>query len=75
MNRSLPIIGATILTLGSGILNLYSALGPGGRERIEMLREAAQRRIVAARKKQWAEYRQAKEVALGKPIRRVRANG
>lgn len=31
-----------------------------------MLRESAQRRIVAARKKQWAEYRQAKEAALGK---------
>jgi hypothetical protein len=40
----------------------------------EMLREAAQRRIVAARKKQWAEYRQAREAALGKPMRRVRAN-
>ena len=39
-----------------------------------MLREAAQRRIVAGRKKQWAEYRQAKEAALGKPMRRVRAN-
>jgi hypothetical protein len=39
-----------------------------------MLREAAQRRIVAARKKKWAEYRQAKEAALGRPIRRVRAN-
>jgi hypothetical protein len=35
-----------------------------------MLREAARRRIVAARKKQWAEYRQARESALGKPIRR-----
>jgi len=39
-----------------------------------MLREAAQRRIVAARKKQWEEYRQAKEAALGRPMRRVRAN-
>jgi hypothetical protein len=39
-----------------------------------MLREAAQRRIVAARKKKWAEYRRAKEAALGKPMRRVRAN-
>jgi hypothetical protein len=39
-----------------------------------MLRELAQRRIVAARKKKWAEYRQAKETALGKPMRRVRAN-
>jgi hypothetical protein len=38
-----------------------------------MLREAAQRRIVAARRKQWAEYRQAKEAALGKPMRRVRS--
>ena len=38
----------------------------------EKLREAAQRRIVAARKKQWAEYRQAREAALGKPMRRVR---
>jgi hypothetical protein len=40
----------------------------------EMLREAAQRRIMAARTNQWAEYRQAREAALGKPIRRVRAN-
>jgi len=40
----------------------------------EKLREAAQRRIVAARKKQWAEYRQAREAALGKPMRRVRTN-
>lgn len=39
-----------------------------------MLREASLRRIVAARKKKWVEYRQAKETALGKPIRRVRAN-
>jgi hypothetical protein len=39
-----------------------------------MLREAAQRRIVAARKRKWAEYRQAKEAALARPIRRVRAN-
>lgn len=39
-----------------------------------MLREAAQRRIVAARKKQWAEYRQAREAALGRPMRRVGAN-
>ncbi|HYL15787.1 MAG TPA: TniQ family protein [Terriglobales bacterium] len=40
-----------------------------------MMREAAQRRIVAARKKRWAEYRRAREAALGKPMRRVRANG
>jgi hypothetical protein len=40
----------------------------------EMLSEAAQHRIVAARKKQWAEYRRAKEAALGRPMRRVRAN-
>jgi hypothetical protein len=40
----------------------------------KMLREAAQRRIVAARKKQWAGYRQAREATLGKPMRRVRAN-
>jgi hypothetical protein len=39
-----------------------------------MLREESQRRIIAARKKKWAEYRLAKEAALGKPIRRVRAN-
>jgi hypothetical protein len=39
-----------------------------------MLREAGQRRIVAARKKRWAEYRQAREAALGKPMRRVRLN-
>ena len=35
-------------------------------------REHAQRRIVADRKKQWEEYRQAREAALGKPMRRVR---
>jgi hypothetical protein len=40
----------------------------------EMLREAALCRIVAARKKQWAEYRQAREAALGRPLRRVRVN-
>lgn len=39
----------------------------------EMLREAALRRIMARRKKQWAEYRQAKEAALGEAMRRVRA--
>jgi len=39
-----------------------------------MLREAALRRIVATRKRKWAECRQAKEIALGKPMRRVRAN-
>jgi hypothetical protein len=39
-----------------------------------MLREAAQRRIVADRKKKWAECRQAKETALGKPMRRLRTN-
>ena len=40
----------------------------------KMLREESQRRIIAATKKKWAEYRLAKEAALGKPIRRVRAN-
>jgi hypothetical protein len=39
-----------------------------------MLREAAQSRIVAARKKQWAERRQAREAALGRALRRVRVN-
>lgn len=39
-----------------------------------MLREAARRRIVASQKQRWAEYRRAKETALGKPMRRVRAN-
>jgi hypothetical protein len=38
----------------------------------EMLREASQNRIRADRKRKWAEYRQAREAALGKPIRRVR---
>jgi TniQ len=37
-----------------------------------MLREHAQRRTEAARKQRWAEHRQAREAALGKPIRRVR---
>ena len=38
-----------------------------------MLREAASRRIIAARKTKWTEYRQAKESASGRPLRRVRA--
>jgi len=38
-----------------------------------MVREAARRRILAARKEKWVEYRQAKEGALGRPMRRVRA--
>jgi hypothetical protein len=37
-----------------------------------MLREEAQCRTKATRKKKWAEYRQAKEATLGKPMRRVR---
>ena len=40
-----------------------------------MMREAADRRIVAARKKNWADYRQAKETALGQPMRRIGAKG
>jgi len=40
----------------------------------KMLRQHAQNHIVADRKQRWAEYRQAKETALGKPIRRVRAH-
>ena len=39
-----------------------------------LLREQAHRRIVTARKKKWEEYRQAKETALGKPMRRVRSD-
>ena len=39
-----------------------------------MLREQAQCRIDASRKRRWTEYRLAKEAALGRPIRRVRAN-
>jgi hypothetical protein len=39
-----------------------------------MLREAALRRIVAARRRKWPEYRQAKETASGKRIRRVGAD-
>ncbi|HYM74853.1 MAG TPA: hypothetical protein VE377_02655 [Candidatus Dormibacteraeota bacterium] len=39
-----------------------------------MLREEAKRRIKVARKTEWAEYRLAKEIAVGKPMRRVRAN-
>jgi hypothetical protein len=38
------------------------------------LKEEAHCRIRAARKKRWAEYREAKETAVGKPVRRVRAN-
>jgi len=37
-----------------------------------MLREEAQSRMKADRKKKWAEYRQARESAEGKPMRRVR---
>jgi hypothetical protein len=36
-----------------------------------MLKRHAQRRIVAAQKKRWAEYRQAREIELGKPMRRT----
>ena len=39
-----------------------------------MLREQAQRRIEAAQKKKWEEYRVARETALGKPMRRARPN-
>ena len=39
-----------------------------------MLKEAAEHRIVAARKQRWAEYRRAREIELRKPMRRVRAN-
>lgn len=39
-----------------------------------MLRKQAQLRIKAYRKKLWAERRLAKEIALGRPLRRVRAN-
>jgi len=39
-----------------------------------MLRDASLRRLVTVRKKKWVEYRQAKETALGRPMRRVRAN-
>jgi len=35
------------------------------------LREESQRRMKAARKKKWAEYRLAKEIASGKPMRRL----
>jgi len=37
-----------------------------------MLIEGAQRRIAAAQKQRWAEHRRAKEMALGRPLRRVR---
>jgi hypothetical protein len=37
-----------------------------------MLREHAQRRTEAVRKQRWAKDREARETALGKPIRRVR---
>jgi hypothetical protein len=36
-----------------------------------MLQEHAQHRSVAARKQRWADYRQARETALGKPMRRI----
>jgi hypothetical protein len=37
------------------------------------LREESQRRMKAARKKKWAEYRLAREIASGKPMRSARA--
>lgn len=39
-----------------------------------MLREQSQRRVQAERKERWAEYRLAKEAALGKPMRRQLAS-
>jgi hypothetical protein len=36
-----------------------------------MLRDQVRRRIKAGRKKRWAEYSQAKETALGKPMRQA----
>ena len=39
------------------------------------LKEAAEIRIVAERKKRWVQFRLAKEAALGKPMRRVRRIG
>jgi hypothetical protein len=39
-----------------------------------MMREVAERRIVADRKKRWAKYGLAKETASGEPMRRVRLN-
>ena len=36
-----------------------------------MLREESQRRVKAARKQKWAEYGLAKEIASGKPMRRL----
>ena len=39
-----------------------------------MLLEKSQRRQQADRKKKWAEYRLARESALGRPLRRVRTN-
>lgn len=39
-----------------------------------MLRKLSQLRIKAYRKKLWAERRLAKEIALGRPLRRVRSN-
>ncbi|HXI42188.1 MAG TPA: hypothetical protein VNH83_19550 [Bryobacteraceae bacterium] len=41
----------------------------------KMLTEAARRRIVIGRKQRWETFRQAKEFALGRPMRRVRVNG
>lgn len=40
----------------------------------EMLREAAQRRIEAARKRKWAEYKLTRETASERPVRRMRAH-
>jgi phosphatidylglycerol lysyltransferase len=37
-DRRVPIVVVTILTLGSGLLNLYSVIGPSLPERVELLR-------------------------------------
>jgi hypothetical protein len=36
-----------------------------------MLREHSQRRIASARRRKWAEYRQGREIEMGKPMRRT----
>ncbi|MEN6608504.1 MAG: phosphatidylglycerol lysyltransferase domain-containing protein [Bryobacteraceae bacterium] len=38
-NRRLPVVAVTLLSLGSGLLNLYSVINPGLPERVHLLRK------------------------------------
>ena len=69
------------LTASAGFRNGFARLIPATQVRqfgeryvaTSTLAELAQRRSKAGRKNRWAEYGQARETALGKPMRQVRA--